>query len=117
MFHFASLATMLALAPSFSVGSRQQIRDCPASALSCEKSDDKDSEYICRVNAPHVPGYDPPSFKWSVTAGKVMNGKPSDATRIIDVSGVDAEVVTVIVIIKLGLPGCDSAVSFSLKLR
>ena len=115
----ASLAIISALFLSNSTGlsSGQKIRHCPSSSLICEKSDGKDSEYVCRVGAPHIPGYDPPRFKWSVTAGKVIYGHPTEPTRIIDVSGVDAEVVTVVVEVRLGLPGCESTVSWPLKLR
>lgn len=119
MFHLASLATTFVLVLSCSTGlSRgEQIRDCPAASLSCEKSKNKDNEYTCRVGAPRIPGYDPPRFSWSVTAGRVVDGDATDATRIIDVGGVDADVVTVTVEIKLGLPGCDSARSSVLKLH
>jgi len=115
MFHLASLATMfvLVLPSAPGLGSRGQIRDCPAASLSCEKSAKKDSEYICRVDAPQA---SQDGFKWSVTAGKVMDC-PSEATRIIDVGGVDAESVTVTVAVKWKLPGCYSSVSAVLKLR
>jgi len=115
MFHLLSLATMFAVVLSFApgLGSRYQIRDCPAASLSCEKSGTEESEYICRVGAPEG-SHD--GFKWSVTAGKVMDC-PSEDTRRIDVGGVDSESVTVTVAVKWKLPGCYSSVSAVLKLR
>jgi hypothetical protein len=95
-----------------------QFNECPRAVLSCEKSRENNSQYVCAANANQPPEKHRPQYAWTVSAGRITD----DATRpniTFDVEGVKAEAVLVMLKVKWTKlpPTCDFSSVLKVSLR
>jgi len=95
-----------------------QFNECPRAVLTCNKSSEKDFQYVCAAAANQPSAKHVPQYSWTVSAGRIIDD-PAKPNITIDVDGVKAESVIVMLKVKwMKLPPtCDVSEVKKIQLR
>jgi hypothetical protein len=95
-----------------------QFNECPSATISCEKSPENNSQYVCAANANQPSEKHRPQYAWTVSAGRITDD-PTRPNITFDVEGVKAEAVLVMLKVKWTKlpPTCDVSQVLKVKLR
>ena len=112
------ISTFFALASSNLFVPVAQFNECPRAVLTCNKSSEKDSQYVCAAAANQPSAKHVPQYSWTVSAGRIIDD-PAKPNITIEVDGVKAESVIVMLKVKWTKmpPTCDVSEVKKIQLR
>lgn len=92
--------------------------ECPRAVITCQKSSENASQYLCSANANQPSPKNRPQYSWTVSHGRITD----DATRgnvTIDVGGAEAESMLVTLKVKWTKlsRNCDFSGALKVSLR
>ena len=95
-----------------------QFNECPRAVLSCQKSPENNSQYVCAANANQPSEKHRPQYSWTVSAGRITDDTKGPNITI-DAEGVKAEAVLVMLKVKWTKlpPTCDFSDVMKLRMR